>query len=129
MYFDPAVYQTAQLQLYYANSISRVGQYIKKLIIDTFELYPGETILKFGIADIYDELKSEIKTIERQKIQHSLEKELNMKQHSRTHYTLFSRKMAELNPHYFPTKNGQNKVHYVFNRFDAECWKNTSSIF
>jgi hypothetical protein len=129
MYFDPAVYQTAQLQLYYANSISKVGQCIKKLVVDTFELYPDETTLKFGIADICEELKSDIKTIEREKIQHSLEKELNMKPHSRTHYTLFSRKMAELNPHYFPTKNGQNKVHYVFNRFDAECWKNTSSIF
>ncbi len=129
MYFDPSVYQTAQLQLYYANSISKVGQYIKKLIIDTFDLYPDETVLKFGPADIYEEMKGEFKGLERQRIQHSIEKELRLELQPRCRYTLFSRKMAEQNPDYLPPKNSQNKVHYVFTKFEAECWKSTNSLF
>lgn len=129
MYFDPVVYQTAQLQLYYNNSISKVAQYIKKLVVDTFELFPDEETLKFGISDIMEELKTELRNVERERVRHSLEKELMIKPQSRTHYTLFSRKMAESNQHYTPLKNSQNKVHYTFLRFEAETWKSTNDDF
>ncbi|AYQ32517.1 primase-helicase family protein [Runella sp. SP2] len=129
MYFDPSVYQTAQLQLYYNNSISKVAQYIKKLIIDTFDLYPKEDIIKLGIADIMEELKPELRTIEREGVRSALEKELNKAPQPRTHYTLFSRKNIESNHLHYPTTNGQNKVHYTFSRFEAETWKSTNGDF
>lgn len=129
MYFAPVVYQTAQLQLYYNNSISKTAQYIKKLVVDTFELFPEQETLKFGIADIMDELKSELRNIERERVRFALEKELMIIAQARNHYTLYSRKMAESNPNYFPSKNGQNKVHYSFSKFDAETWKNTNQDF
>lgn len=127
MYFDPVVYQTAQLQLYYNNGISKVCQYIKQLVIDTFELYPEEDTLKFALSDIMDELKGEIKGLDRHKVQHALESELRMAKKSKTHYTLFSRKMAENVPHYIPVKNSKNNTFYVFEKFDAECWKSTNT--
>ena len=129
MYFDPVVYQTAQLQLYYNNAISKVAQYIKKLVVDTFDLFPNEENIKFGIADIMEELKPELRTIEREKVRYAIEKELKKELQSRTHYTLFSRRMAESNPNYFPLKNGQNKVHYTFSKFEAETWKSTNDDF
>lgn len=129
MYFDAAVYQTAQLQLYYNNGISKIGQYIKKLVIDTFEICPSESTLKFGIIDIMEELKTEIRNVEREKVRYALENELGLKPQPRTHYTLFSRKASESNVYYKATKNGENKVHYVFNKFDAECWKSTNEVF
>ena len=129
MYFEPVIYQTAQLQLYINNAISKVGQYIKKLVVDTFELFPNEEILKFGIADIMEELKSELRNLEREKVRFSLEEELKKKPQPRTHYTLFSRKIAESNPHYFPSKNNQNKAYYTFSKFEAESWKSTSDDF
>ena len=129
MYFARTVYETAQLQLYRNNAITKVGQNIKKLVIDTFELFPEQTTLKFGIADIMEELKTEIRNLEREKVRYALETELKLKQHPRTNYTLFSRKRAEQDNIYIPAKNDQNKVHYVFDRFDAECWKSTNEHF
>lgn len=129
MYFEPIVYQTAQLQLYINNAISKVGQYIKKLVVDTFELFPHEETLKFGIADIMEELKSELRNVEREKVRYAIEKELKKELQSRNHYTFFSRKMAEFNPLYHPQKNNQNKVHYTFSRFEAESWKSTNDDF
>lgn len=129
MYFAPVVYQTAQLQLYYNNSISKTAQAIKKLIIDTFDLFPKEESMKFGISDIMDELKSELRNIERERVRFAIEKELNKPPQARTHYTLFSRKIAESSQEYLPLKNGQNKVHYIFSKFEAETWKSTNDIF
>ncbi|MFN8349437.1 MAG: DUF5906 domain-containing protein [Spirosomataceae bacterium] len=129
MFFDPAVYQTAQLQLYYNNSISKVAQYIKKLIVDTFDLFPKEETIKFGIADIMEELKTELRNVERERVRFAIEKELNKTPQARTHYTLHSRRMAESNPNYHPLKNGQNKVHYTFSKIEAETWKSTNDDF
>ena len=129
MYFDPFVYQTPQLQLYYDNSISKVAQSIKRLVQDTFDLYPEETVLKFGTADLIEELKSEIRYINREHTDKALQKELKIMPKQRTHYTLFSRKNSELNSHYVPIKNDQNKVHYCFERATAEYWKNTNEFF
>lgn len=129
MYFNPVVYQTSQLQLYYNNSISKVAQYIKKLIVDTFDLYPQAEILKFSISEIMEELKNEIRNLEREKIRYALEKELNLKQRQRTHYTLFSRKAIEFNHLHIPTSNLKNNVHYCFDKFDAETWKSANEVF
>ncbi len=129
MYFAPVVYQTAQLQLYYDNAISRAGQLIKKLIIDTFDLYPDESTLCFGITDIIDEIKSEVKNVDREKVRYALEKELRLEAHDKGRYTYYSRKLAELSSNYFPTKNGENKVYYTFHKFDAESWKSTNDAF
>ncbi len=129
MYFNPVVYQTAQLQLYYNNSISKVAQYIKKLMVDTFDLFPQEENMKFGIADIMEELKTELRNVEREKVRFAIEKELNKTPQPRTHYTLYSRRSAETNPHYHPLKNGQNKVHYTFSKFEVETWKSTNDDF
>ncbi|AYQ32315.1 primase-helicase family protein [Runella sp. SP2] len=129
MFFAPIVYQTAQLQLYYNNSISKTAQYIKKLVVDTFELFPNVEVLKFGIVDIIEELKNELRNVEREKVRESIEKELGFKPQDRTHYTLYSRRLAEKNPQYYPTKNTENKVHYKFTRFDSETWKSTNDTF
>ncbi|MFN8344036.1 MAG: DUF5906 domain-containing protein [Spirosomataceae bacterium] len=129
MYFEPVVYQTSQLQLYYNNAISKVAQYIKKLVVDTFDLFPKEEVIKLGIADIMEELKAELRNIDRERIRYAIEKELLKEVQSRTHYTLFSRRMAETNPEYCPPKNNQNKVHYIFSKFEAETWKSTNEDF
>jgi hypothetical protein len=129
MFFEPTIYQTAQLQLYYNNSISKVAQYIKKLVIDTFDLFPDEENIKLGIADIMEELKTELRNVERERVRYAIEKELKITPQPRNHYTLFSRKMAESTPNYFPLKNGQNKVHYTFSRFESETWKSTNDDF
>ncbi len=129
MYFEPVVYQTEQLQLYYNNSLSKVAQYIKKLVIDTFELYPEKEEIKFGISDIMEELKQELRNVERERVRYALEKELGKIQQSRTHYTLYSRKFAESASNYEPPKNGQNKVHYTFSKSEAETWKSTNVNF
>lgn len=129
MFFAPIVYQTAQLQLYYNNSISKTAQYIKKLVVDTFDLFPNVEVLKFGIVDIVEELKNELRNVEREKVRESIEKELGFKPQPRTHFTLYSRRLAEKNPQYYPTKNNANKVYYKFTRFDSETWKSTNDTF
>lgn len=126
MYFAPVVYQTEQLQLYYNNSLTKTAQAIKKLVVDTFDLYPDQETLKFGAADIVAELKEDIRNIERDKVVYAIEQELGLKAKDRTNYTLHSRRIKEADPNFSPKKNAQNKVHYVFWKHDAETWKSTS---
>ena len=79
--------------------------------------------------DIIEELKYEIRNVEREKVRNSIEKELGYKPQPRTHYTLYSRRLAEKTPQYAPEKNTENKVHYKFTRFEAETWKSTNDFF
>jgi hypothetical protein len=76
-----------------------------------------------------EELKTELRNVERERVRFAIEKELNKTPHPRTHYTLYSRRMAESNPNYLPLRNSQNKVHYTFSRFEAETWKSTNEDF
>ncbi|WP_273210551.1 primase-helicase family protein [Runella zeae] len=129
MYFAPEVYQTAQLQLYYNNAISKAGQLIKRLVIDTFDLFPNETKLCFGISDIQEELKGELKNLTREQVKYALETELKFKAQERGRYSYHSRRLAEINTNHLLGIKQENKVHYVFPRFDAETWKSTNDEF
>ena len=80
MYFAPEVYCTSQLMLYYENSISLVAQAIKQLVKDTFAMFPDETELQFSITNIMDELKGNIRFLEKEKVRKALDIELKIKQ-------------------------------------------------
>ena len=80
MYFDPEVYRTSQLMLYYDNSISLVAQAIRQLVKDTFAMFPDETELRFSITNIMDELKGNIRFLEKEKVRKALDIELKIKQ-------------------------------------------------
>jgi Family of unknown function (DUF5906) len=95
MYFAPEVYRTPQLMLYYENSISLVAQAIKQLVKDTFAMFPDETELRFSISNILDELKGNVKFLERKKVRQALEKELNMVESKKNGYTYLSLASAE----------------------------------
>jgi hypothetical protein len=114
MYFDPEVYRTSQLMLYYENSISLVAQAIKQLVKDTFAMFPDETELRFSISNILDELKGNIRFLERKKVRQALEKELNLKESKKNEYTYLSLANAERGN----TANfKQNNVTYHFNKY------------
>ena len=95
MYFDPEVYRTSQLMLYYENSISLVAQAIKQLVKDTFGMFPDETELRFSITNIMDELKGNIRFLERKRVRLALEKELNLVELKKNEYTYLSLASAE----------------------------------
>ena len=95
MYFAPEVYRTSQLMLYYDNSISLVAQAIKQLVKDTFAMFPDETELRFSITNIMDELKGNIRFLERKKVRLALEKELNLVELQKNQYTYLSLASAE----------------------------------
>jgi Family of unknown function (DUF5906) len=95
MYFDPDVYRTSQLMLYYENSISLVAQAIKQLVKDTFAMFPDETELKFSVTNIMDELKGNVRNLDRKKVRQALEKELNLKELKKNEYTYLSLASAE----------------------------------
>ena len=80
MYFAPEVYRTSQLMLYYDNSISLVAQAIKQLVKDTFAMFPDETELRFSITNIMDELKGNIRFLEKEKVRKALDIELKINQ-------------------------------------------------
>lgn len=79
MYFDPEIYRTSQLMLYYENSISLVAQAIKQLVKDTFRMFPEETELRFSITNIMDELKGNFRLLEKEKVRKALDSELKIK--------------------------------------------------
>ena len=111
MYFAPEVYRTSQLMLYYENSISLVAQAIKQLVKDTFAMFPDETELKFSITNIMDELKGNIRFLERKKVRQALEKELNLVELKKNEYTFLSLSSAERNS---TSSFRQNNVTFQF---------------
>lgn len=126
MYFDPAVYQTKQLQLYYNNAVSLLAQSIKQLVIDTFSFFPDENILHFSVSEIIDELKNEVRFLNRGQVAKALEIELQIKpSDKRGRYTYCSRKGSELDTN-FPAKYHRNNIYYSFDLFEAETWKSTN---
>lgn len=124
-YFEPSVYQTAQLQLYYNNSYSATAKAIKQLVIDTFELFPNEETISYSRREILEELKADIRNVSNEYVIKALESELNIKLNKRGRYTYFSRKEKELNEAYHATHNGNN-TYYKFSRIEAEVWKTTT---
>ena len=80
MHFDSEVYRTPQLMLYYENSISLVAQAIKQLAKDTFDMFPDEIELNFSITNIMDELRGNIRGLEKEKVRKALNIELKIKQ-------------------------------------------------
>ena len=111
MHFAPEVYRTSQLMLYYENSISLVAQAIKQLVKDTFAMFPDETELKFSITNIMDELKGNIRFLERKKVRQALEKELNLVELKKNEYTYLSLLFAERNS---TSSFRQNNVTFQF---------------
>jgi hypothetical protein len=96
MYFAPEVYHTSQLMLYYENSISKVGQAIKQLVQDTFEMFPEESELKFSITNLMDELKGNVKYLEKDKVHKALTQELKIaKSEKKERYNYHSLSCAE----------------------------------
>lgn len=95
MYFAPEVYRTSQLMLYYENSISLIAQAIKQLVKDTFAMFPDETELRFSVTNIMDELKGNIRFLERKRVRQALEKELNLVELKKNEYTYLSLASAE----------------------------------
>ena len=98
MYFAPEVYRTSQLMLYYENSISLYAQAIKQLVKDTFAMFPDETELKFSITNIMDELRGNIRGLDKEKVRKALDNELKIKQSEKKgRYDFFSLSSAERN--------------------------------
>ena len=111
MYFDPEVYRTSQLMLYYDNSISLVAQAIKQLVKDTFAMFPDETELRFSKSNIMDELKGNIRFLEKPKVQKALEHELKLVQFKKNEYHYLSLSGAERDS---TSSFKQNNVTYQF---------------
>ena len=98
MYFAPEVYRTSQLMLYYENSISLVAQAIRQLVKDTFDMFPDETELKFSITNIMDELKGNVRLLEKKKVLNALINELKISpSEKRERYNFLSLAGAERN--------------------------------
>ena len=96
MHFAPEVYRTSQLMLYYENSISLVAQAIKQLVKDTFAMFPDETELKFSITNIMDELKGNVRFLEKKKVLNALANELKvLPSEKRERYDFLSLASAE----------------------------------
>lgn len=96
MYFHPEVYHTSQLMLYYENSISLVAQAIKQLVKDSFMMFPNETELNFSITNIMDELKGNVRGLEKERVRKALNSELKIEQSAKKgRYDFFSLSGAE----------------------------------
>ena len=111
MFFAPEVYRTSQLMLYYDNSISFVAQAIKQLAKDTFAMFPDETELRFSKANIMDELKGNIRFLEKSKVQKALEQELKIMPLKKNEYYYLSLSCAERDS---TSSFKQNNVTYQF---------------
>jgi hypothetical protein len=81
------------------------------------------------VIDLVTELKDDVREVTRETIRKALEQELLLTPHPRTNYTLFSRRQKEVNSEFWPVKNAENKVHYVFDRFLIDIWKSTNFDF
>ena len=117
-YFDLEVYKTDQLLLYYENNCSTIAMGIKDLIKDTFDRFPDKKYLQFSVINLLNELKGNVKNLERGKLKKVIEKELNLVIQARSRYTYFSRLMFERHPEYSPKTNGENNTCYIFSRED-----------
>ena len=96
MYFHPEVYRTPQLMLYYENSISLVAQAIRQLVKDSFAMFPDETELNFSITNIMDELKGNVRGLEKERVRKALNNELKIGQSEKKgRYDFFSLSAAE----------------------------------
>jgi hypothetical protein len=114
MYFAPEVYRTTQLMLYYENSISMVAHAIKQLVRDTFNMFPDETELQFSITNIMDELKGNIRFLEKEKVRKALDNELQIKQSEKKgRYDFLSLSGAERG---MLSRIESNSITYLFSR-------------
>lgn len=90
MWFEPKVYHTKQLMLYYENSLSMTAQSIKQLIKDTWNEFPDEKEFSFSKDQLLKELSAYVKYIDKMKLATCLENEFKMMQPNRGRYTFFS---------------------------------------
>jgi predicted DNA-binding ArsR family transcriptional regulator len=121
MWFAPSVYQTPQLMMYYENSISKIAIAIKNLAKDTFAVFQEEEEIKFSLTNIMDELKENVRNLERDKVREALEKELKIIPNSKNAYTYFSLAIADRQESYYPpTNKGGNNITYSFFKKDYE---------
>lgn len=96
------------------------------MVIDTFSFFPDENILHFSVSEIIDELKNEVRFLNRGQVAKALEIELQIKpSDKRGRYTYCSRKGSELDTN-FPAKYHRNNIYYSFDLFEAETWKSTN---
>jgi len=114
MYFDSEVYRTQQLMLYYENSISLVAQAIKQLVKDTFSMFPDEIELRFSITNIMDELRGNIRGLDKEKVRKALDNELKINQSEKKgRYDFFSLSGAERNN---TSRVESNSITYQFSK-------------
>ncbi len=133
MYFEPKVYETEQLHLYYNSAYSRTAKAIQQLVVDTFDKMP-ENLLKegalcFSISDIEDELKTSMRNIDRYNIRIALKNEFELLEQPRGRYTFGSRREFERENLYEPSHNNRNLVHYQFDSTLIQSWKSTITDF
>lgn len=116
MYFPESAYFTPQLQLYYKNSLSYNAKAIKMFLVDAFDMFDDQDILKYSVADLMNELKSGgyVKYIDKQSLNKALiELGFNEPQ-KRSRYVYYSLHNSDRISDFPPTN--KNLVHYVFSR-------------
>lgn len=114
MWFNKEVYFTQQLNLYFDNSISAIGQAVKELVKDTFLMFPEQKELKFSATDLMDELTGNVKYLDKNKLKSVLRDELKVKLNEKGRYHYFSLKSAERNSEEMISKNARNNTYYTF---------------
>lgn len=117
MHFDPEVYHTPQLDLYFENSSSKLAQTILQIVEETFNLFSEQMELCFSISNLMQELKGNVKYLERSNLKKALEFELELRPEKKGRYTYYSLSLTEnsFNENYRAQFNNNN-VHYKFLR-------------
>ena len=121
MHFDPEVYHTPQLDLYFENSNSKLAQTILQIVEETFNLFSEQMELCFSISNLMQELKGNVKYLERSNLKKALEFELELRPEKKGRYTYYSLSFTEnsLVENYRAQFNNNN-VHYKFLRPTAD---------
>jgi hypothetical protein len=122
MHFDFSVYETEQLNVYLNGAGTYTTKAIKELVSQTFEMFPDENELRFSATHIFSELTKGnfTKAVDRQQIKKAIEQELSIPLQKKGRFTYFSLFQAETqeSSFYYPTPNGENNAHYIFQRKD-----------
>lgn len=80
MFFDLKVYQTQQLEEYFKNAYSPLAKTVINLVFDYFQHFSEINELKLSLRNIQNQLKNDVRSLERESLRKVVENELSIKQ-------------------------------------------------
>jgi hypothetical protein len=120
MHFPFEAYKTAQLELYYRNSVSNLAKAVLGFVLDTFSVYQDEAVLRFSASDLLNELinskrvKGSTTTIN---LKNVIESELGLTLNKRGRYymrSIYQYELGNSNEHF--KGDERNNTYYTFEK-------------